>query len=92
MSREERRSPAGNDVALTIVQDGKTRQITVRELAVGNKLAGDALLSLLVEKGIVTAEEFQAKIRHLSEHHYRPGQPAPGEVNDEVTPGAEDIK
>jgi len=87
MTREERRSPAGDEVALTIVQDGQTRQISVRELAVGNKLAGDALLSLLVEKGIVTVEEFQAKIRHLSEHHYRPGQPAPGEAN----PDQEDL-
>jgi hypothetical protein len=65
----------GDDIALTIVQDGQTRQVTVRELCVGNKLAGDALLSLLIDKGIITAEEFQERIRHLSNEHYKPGTP-----------------
>jgi hypothetical protein len=70
------------EIALTIVQDGKTRQITVRELAVGNKLAGDALLSLLVDKGMITAEEFYAKIEHLREQHYRPGTPPPDKAQE----------
>jgi len=75
MSAAQNRPAAGDDIALTIVQDGQTRQVTVRELCVGNKLAGDALLSLLVDKGIITAAEFQDRIRHLSQEHYRPGAP-----------------
>lgn len=75
MSDKSQPSRKGEEIALTIVQDGKTRQITVRKLAVGNKLAGDALLSLLVEKGIISAEEFYEKVEHLREQHYRPGTP-----------------
>ncbi len=75
MSREPENQPPAENIALTIVQDGKRRDVTVRELAVGNKLAGDALLSLLVEKGIVTAAEFQERIKQLSQQHLRPGHP-----------------
>jgi len=75
MSEKSKQRSKDEEIALTIVQDGKTRQVTVRELAIGNKLAGDALLSLLIEKGIISAEEFYAKIEHLKEQHYRPGTP-----------------
>ncbi len=67
-------APAG-EIALTIVQDGKRRDITVRELAVGTKLAGDALLQVLVEKGLVSHEEIAQKIRRISEEHFRAGGP-----------------
>lgn len=67
----------GDDVALTIVQDGRRRDVTTRELAVGNKLAGDALLQVLVERGLVTHEEVRAKLQRISEELYRPGGEAP---------------
>ena len=82
MSHDEKPVGPADSIALTIIQDGRTRHVTLRELSVGNKLAGDALLSLLVEKGIVTAEEFQDKIRHLQEQHYRPGNPAGADSED----------
>jgi hypothetical protein len=67
-------SPAG-EVALSFVQDGQRRDITVRELSIGTKLTTDALLSLLVEKGLLTAEELQARIHQISAEHYRSGEP-----------------
>jgi hypothetical protein len=69
------------EVALTIIQEGQRRDITVRELAVGTKLAGDALLQVLVEKGLVTHEEILERILRISEEHYRAGDP-PGESAD----------
>ena len=65
----------GDDIAVTIVQDGRRRDVTVRELAVGTKLAGDALLQVLVERGLVTHEEIAEKIRKISQEHFRPGEP-----------------
>jgi hypothetical protein len=58
-------------VALTIVQGDQQREVSVRELALGNKLAGDALLAVLVEKGLVDAEDVRAKIRQLGRQNWR---------------------
>jgi hypothetical protein len=68
--------PRGQDVALTIVQNGQRRDITCGELAVGNKLAHDALIALLVAKGIITPQELQGKILELRDRHYRAGEGA----------------
>jgi hypothetical protein len=84
MADEPVRKP-GDDVALTLVVDGRRREITVRELCVGNKMAHDALLSLLFEKGIVTAEELHDRLHEFSQKHFRPGEPpaaSPGEGGD----------
>ncbi len=72
-----RRTTIGDEIAFSIVQDGKRRDVTVRELSVGTKLAGDALLQVLVEKGLVTHEEVTEKIRRISEERYRAGEPPP---------------
>jgi hypothetical protein len=63
------------EIAMTLVVGDQRRDISVRELAVGNKLAADALLAILEEKGLVKAEEVQAKIRLLSECNFRPQPP-----------------
>ena len=76
MSEERGRTP-GDDVALTLVMNGQKREITVRELSVGNKMAHDALLSLLIEKGIITAEEMRERLQKLSQNHFKPGRPGP---------------
>jgi hypothetical protein len=68
-------APPTGEIALSFVQDGQRRDITVRELAIGTKLTTDALLSLLVEKGLLTAEELQARIHQISTEHYRAGEP-----------------
>jgi hypothetical protein len=75
MSPTDPSGTPADDIALTLLRDGEKRPITIRELAVSNKIAGDALLALLIEKGFFTLEEFQTKIQHLSEDHYRPGEP-----------------
>ena len=66
----------GQDVALTLVQNGKRRDITCAELAVSNKLAHDALVALLVSKGMITPQELQGKILELRDRHYRAGDRA----------------
>ena len=72
MSDEKKPKPPADDVAISVFKDGKRRDITVRELAVGNKLSVDALLSLLIEKGIVEAGEVQQRIQQLTSQHFRP--------------------
>ncbi len=61
------------DIALSIVQEGRRRDVTVRELALGNKLAGDALLQVLAEKGLVDPDEVRERIRRIAQERYRPG-------------------
>jgi hypothetical protein len=73
-----RRRPARDDIALTIVQDGRRRDVTVGELAVGTKLAHDALAQILVEKGVVTHAELRERVRRISEENYRAGGPSGG--------------
>ena len=66
--------PAG-EIAFSIVQDGQRRDVTVRELALGTKLASDALLQLLVEKGVLTPDEVRERILRISSETWRPGEP-----------------
>ncbi len=60
---------------MTLVIGDRRRDITVRELAVGNKLAADALLAVLAEKGLVDAADVKARIKQFGERDYRPGLP-----------------
>ncbi len=88
--RETPRRP-GDDVALTLIRDGERRDVTVRELTVSNKIAFDALLSVLAEKGLVEAAEVHARIRQLTSGHLRPGAPPPEPAPDAGGgPGAAD--
>jgi hypothetical protein len=64
-----------SEIAFSIVQDGQRRDVTVRELALGTKLASDALLQLLVEKGVLTPDEVRERIKRISSETWRPGDP-----------------
>ena len=48
---------AENRVALKMVIDGKEREVTYEELALSNNLAQEALVRLLIEKGIFEPKE-----------------------------------
>ncbi len=72
MSDDQKPKPPADDVAISVFKDGQRRDITVRELTVGNKLSVDALLSLLIEKGVLEAGEVQQRIQQLTKQHYRP--------------------
>ncbi len=67
--------PPPGELAFSIVQDGQRRDVTVRELALGTKLASDALLQLLVEKGVLTPDEVRERIKRISSETWRPGDP-----------------
>ena len=71
-------APPPGELAFSIVQDGQRRDVTVRELALGTKLASDALLQLLVEKGVLTPDEVRDRIRRISTEAWRPGEPPAG--------------
>lgn len=68
-------APPSGELAFSIVQDGQRRDVTVRELALGTKLASDALLQLLVEKGVLTPDEVRERIKRISSETWRPGDP-----------------
>jgi hypothetical protein len=69
-----------DDVVLSMIRDGRRTDLTAGELALGNKLAADALLAVLAEKGLVDPAEVQARIRELRERHWRPAAaPADGD-------------
>jgi len=72
------RDGAGGEVAFSLVQDGRRRDVTVRELALGTKLASDALQQILVEKGILTPDEVRERIKRISNETWRPGEPPAG--------------
>ena len=71
MSDEKKKLP-GDDIAISVFKDGQRRDITVRELTVGNKLTCDALLSLLIEKGLIEPREIQQRIQQMTKQHFRP--------------------
>jgi len=82
------RKTPGEEIALTLVAGNKRRDISVRELAVGNKLAADALLAILVDKGLVDAGEVRAKLQELSERNFRPDPELSQSASASVVPPA----
>lgn len=68
-------APPPGELAFSIVQDGQRRDVTVLELALGTKLATDALQQLLVEKGVLTPDEVRERIKRISSETWRPGDP-----------------
>ena len=79
-----------DDVVLSMIRDGRRTDLTAGELALGNKLAADALLAVLAEKGLVDPAEVQARIRELRERHWRAAgdSAAPTTSADPTTPAA----
>ncbi len=62
-------------IALKMVIDGKEKDITYEELALSNNLAQEALVRLLIDKGIFKAEEMLQMMETVKKERYRfPGK------------------
>jgi len=59
------------NVALQMVIDGKTRDVTFEELALSNNLAQEALVRLLMEKEIFKPDELLQIMEKVKEERYR---------------------
>jgi hypothetical protein len=57
--------------AMKVVVDGKEKEISFEELTLSNKLSHDALVSLLIKKGIFTAQEMLDEIGKVKKERYR---------------------
>lgn len=57
--------------AMKVVVDGQERTISFEELSLSNKLAHDALVSLLIKKGVFTPQELLDEIAVVKKERYR---------------------
>jgi hypothetical protein len=58
-------------IALKMVINGEERDITYEELALSNNLAQEALVRLLIDKGIFKPEELMQKMETVKQERYR---------------------
>jgi len=62
-------------IALKMVINGKERDVTYEELALSNNLAQEALVRLLIEKGIFKPDEMLKMMETVKKERYRfPGK------------------
>jgi hypothetical protein len=62
-------------VAMKMVVDGQVREITVEQLVISNQLSQEALVSLLVKKGLVDPKDLLDEIERIRKERYREGEP-----------------
>lgn len=58
-------------VALRMIVDGKEREVTYEELALSNNLAQEALVRLLIEKGVFEPKEMMEMLEKVKKERYR---------------------
>ena len=58
-------------VAIKMIVDGKERDITYEELALSNNLAQEALVRLLIYKGLFKPEELMEMLEKVKKERYR---------------------
>jgi hypothetical protein len=58
-------------VALKLVVDGKERDVTYEELALSNNLAQEAVVRLLIEKGLFKPDELMKMMEKVKKERYR---------------------
>ncbi|MCD4655795.1 hypothetical protein K8T06_17885 [bacterium] len=69
MFNKKQKKPSDDQVIMKIVTDGKTRDITIKELLLSQNLSLEALTSLLIKKGVFTGEELLDEIKRIQEIH-----------------------
>lgn len=58
-------------VALKMVVDGKERDVSFEELALSNNLAQEALVRLLIDKGLFQPKELMEMMEKVKVERYR---------------------
>ena len=59
-------------VAMKIqMPDGTVKEVSFEELALSNNLASQALVRLLIKKGIISGEEFLDSMQEMQKSHYK---------------------
>ena len=59
------------NVAIKMVVDGKERDVSFEELALSNNLAQEALVRLLIEKGMFKPNELLEMMEKVKKERYR---------------------
>ncbi len=62
---------ADKDVAMKMIVGGQERDVTYQELALSNNMAQEALVRLLIEKKLITAEELLNMMETVKKERYR---------------------
>jgi hypothetical protein len=62
---------AQKKVALRMIIDGKEREVSYEELALSNNLSQEALVRLLIDKGIFKPEELLEWLERVKKERYR---------------------
>ena len=57
--------------ALKMVIEGKEREVSYEELALSNNLSQEALVRLLIDKGIFTPDEMLKMLETVKQERYR---------------------
>jgi ABC-type Fe2+-enterobactin transport system substrate-binding protein len=66
------KKPDKKSVAMKIqMPDGTVKEVSFEELSLSNNLASQALVRLLIKKGVITAEEFMDAMNEMQKTHYR---------------------
>ncbi len=58
-------------VALKMVVNGQERDVSYEELALSNNLAQEALVRLLIDKKVITADELMKMLETVKKERYR---------------------
>ena len=56
---------------IRVMIDGKEREVSYEELALSNNLAQEALVRLLVDKGIIDARDLLDYMQKIKQERYR---------------------
>ena len=60
-----------DNIALKMVVNGQERDVTYQELALSNNLAQEALVRLLIDKKVFSAEDFLEMMEKVKKERYR---------------------
>ncbi|HPQ41041.1 MAG TPA: hypothetical protein PLV45_11775 [bacterium] len=71
MFKKDQQKPRDENVVMQIVQDGKVRNITLRELVLSQNLSLEALTSVLIRKGLITPDDLLEEIDRIRRGHTR---------------------
>lgn len=69
MFGKPRKEQQNDQVIMRMVTDGEVREITVKELLLSQNLSLEAITSLLIKKGIFSAEELLDELQRLQAIH-----------------------